>query len=137
MRFLSVQDNKTKQLAIKMKNVGSYLYKEKVAQAKKQCYETYGFVADPELTTRQNVEETLKKMPSSLYFNKPSNKQYHNLCTHKKPPEGIEELLGLGHKFVIQKRKSKPEIKKVLKTLRRDVRLKYLFAEKRQMTQST
>eukprot|EP00957_Ditylum_brightwellii_P042348 3206334-Ditylum_brightwellii.AAC.1 len=51
-------------------------------------------------------------MPSSLHFNKPSNKQYHNLCTHKKPPEGIEELLGLGHKSDIQKRKSNPEIKK-------------------------
>eukprot|EP00957_Ditylum_brightwellii_P202959 15332624-Ditylum_brightwellii.AAC.1 len=67
-------------------------------------------------------------MPSSLYFNKPSRKKYHNLCTHKSPTEGAEELLRLGHKLVIQKRKSQPNIKKVLKTLRRDVQLKYLFA---------
>eukprot|EP00957_Ditylum_brightwellii_P017780 1338983-Ditylum_brightwellii.AAC.1 len=29
-------------------------------------------------------------MPTALFFNKPSNKNYHNLCTHKQPPQGEE-----------------------------------------------
>eukprot|EP00957_Ditylum_brightwellii_P042529 3220364-Ditylum_brightwellii.AAC.2 len=101
--FLSMRDNKTKQLVTKMKNAGSYLYK------------------NSELATRCNVEETLKKMPSSLYFNKSSNKKYHNLCTYKNPPEGIKELLGLGHTFVIVKRKSQPNIKKEKKQTKKSM----------------
>ena len=91
-------------------------------------YEDYGYVADPNLRTARNAVEVLNKMPTALFFNKPSNKKYHNLCTYKQPPQGIGELLGLGHKFVIQKRKSNPQIEKVLQTLQRDIRLKYLFA---------
>eukprot|EP00957_Ditylum_brightwellii_P188850 14375109-Ditylum_brightwellii.AAC.1 len=59
-------------------------------------------------------------MPMALFFNKPSNKKFHNLCTYKKPPEGIGELLGLGRKFVIQKRKSNPQERNLTMSMSRD-----------------
>eukprot|EP00957_Ditylum_brightwellii_P089135 6787695-Ditylum_brightwellii.AAC.1 len=59
-----------------------------------------------------NAAEVLNKIPMALFFNKPSNKKFHNFCTYKQPPQGIGELLGLRHTFVIQKRKSNPQIEK-------------------------
>eukprot|EP00957_Ditylum_brightwellii_P033058 2506710-Ditylum_brightwellii.AAC.1 len=99
------------QLAIKLKNDGSFLYKRKVVLAKKQYYEECGYVADPNLRTKRNRVEVLNKMPRT-FFNKPSKMKFHNLCNYKQSPQGIGELLGLGHKFVIQMRKSNPQIEK-------------------------
>eukprot|EP00957_Ditylum_brightwellii_P174166 13260072-Ditylum_brightwellii.AAC.1 len=67
-------------------------------------------------------------MSTALFLNKSSNKNFHNLCTYTQPPECIEELLGIGHMFIIQKRKPNPQIDKELQTLQRDIKSKYLYA---------
>ena len=68
-------------------------------------------------------------MPTKIYFNTPMNMMFHNLCTRLTPPSGLGRLLGLGSKFIIQKKNPKLKLHETLEDIRRDVRLKYFFAD--------
>lgn len=49
-----------------------------------------------------NLTAALQTMSPGKFFSRFNNSQYHNLCSHLEPPQGLEYLLGLGHKFCIQ-----------------------------------
>jgi len=112
-----------------VKNSTTQYLKQVISHNKKSNYQKYGFVADPKFTTRANSVNTLAKMPTKIYFNKPTNLSFHNLCTTKQPPKGLNSLLGLGHKFVLQKKMPPNQINHTLKEFCRDIRMKYFFAD--------
>ena len=69
-------------------------------------------------------------MRLSTYFKKMNKNAYHNLCTSLSPPPGISSLLGLGLKFCIKTpAPQKDSLDKTFERFRRDVRLKFFFAD--------
>jgi hypothetical protein len=60
----------------------------------------FGFVADPNLSTRHNASLYLAQMPTWQYFERPTTMAFHNLTTRLKPPRNICSLLGLNLKFI-------------------------------------
>eukprot|EP00957_Ditylum_brightwellii_P039707 3004610-Ditylum_brightwellii.AAC.1 len=80
-------------------NDDEHQYRVKINKVKKECYNTFGFVADPEKTLWENSKEIVANTPAPIYFDAPATKGYHNLCTILEPPPGVAELLGLGHKI--------------------------------------
>ena len=92
-------------------------------------YKHYGFVPNPSLPPWENYNIHLGKSLVSKYFNRITNTGFHNLCTKTTPPPNVGELLGLGLKFCIQKRSvDKDTTSHTMSRLRRDVRLKFLYA---------
>jgi len=67
-------------------------------------------------------------MPTNIYFGKPHNLTYHNLCTKHEPPPGTKQLLGLGPKFIIQTFRPKIDYDQTFRAFRRDARLKHFFS---------
>ena len=60
----------------------------------------YGFVCDPSLSLLHNVSNVICDMPAWLYYSRPSNIAFHNLCLPSFPlPAGLKSLLGLGLSF--------------------------------------
>jgi hypothetical protein len=107
---------------------GPKLLLDAISIKRKQCYDAFGYVANPDLTVWENSARVLANTPSTLYFNQPKLKTYHNLCVNSKPPLGTGELLGLGHKFIIQKIKPTPNIDKVINNFKQDIRTKYMVS---------
>ena len=71
----------------------------------KTChFDAFGFIADHNLTPKHNAIIQLKAMPTWLYFCRPSNLSFHNLCTS--PSNFItpvtKSLLGLGLNFCVR-----------------------------------
>ena len=88
----------------------------------------YNFSANPTLHHWANVQLTLKMMPSTTYFNSPTNLAFHNLCTHATIPPDTKLLLGLGPKFIPKTTHPQSNLTTTLTNFSRDIRLKYLFA---------
>ena len=80
----------------------------KLENVKKNCINTYGFVADIDKLKHENVREILLDKPISMYF------------------QTIENCLGL--KFVLQRKTPKNDIERTLERLQRDIRLKHYYA---------
>ena len=60
----------------------------------------FGFVADPNLTVSHNLSIAIMNMPAELYFSRPTNLAFHNLCLPSTIlPAGVRGLLGLGLNF--------------------------------------
>jgi len=69
---------------------------------KKALVLTYGFVANPQWPIRKNVAAVICDMPPWLYYSRPSNLSFHNLCLptfSPSLPPGLKSLLGLGLNF--------------------------------------
>jgi hypothetical protein len=62
---------------------------------------TYGFLAEPTDSTCTNAIRYLHDTPSWLYYNRPSNLRFHNLCTTAQIPPTMKSLLGLGLNFCL------------------------------------
>ena len=93
-------------------------------------YKRYGFVPNPSLPPWENYKIHLGKTPLKIYFNRITNKDYHNLCRSTQPPSNAGKLLGLGLNFCVQKRNVDPTTTNTtMERLRRDTRLKFIFAE--------
>lgn len=86
-----------------------------------------GFLADPELSPRHNLQVVLSKMPSCEYSSLMTNMKYHNLCKELTPPLNVGRLLGLGLSFCLQQYRPDQDIDKTMARLRRDVRRKAFF----------
>jgi len=115
---------------LKLKTIETQLTCEnRISINKKSCYDKYGFVSNPRLTLQKNLINALRQMPTKIYFNSPQNLAFHNLCTTLHPPSGLGTLLGLGHKFIPQKKTPNLKLHETFEELTRDVRLKYFFAE--------
>ena len=59
------------------------------------------------------------------YLRDPSNMAYHNLCSRLQVPIGIKRLLGLGHKYCIERTRPHVKISKGVYRLTRAVRIRY------------
>lgn len=68
-------------------------------------------------------------MPLHQFYNlyKTSQPTFHNLCTFKTPPAGIDQLLWNGLKFCIEKPLPKPRLQDTFDRLTADIRLKYFW----------
>lgn len=86
-------------------------------------------MANTEVTVEQNVRILIAAMPTLVYFSRPSNQAFHNLCTREKVPAGVQSLLGLGLKFCLQKKTPQPKLSESMERFRHDVRLKYWLAD--------
>ena len=101
-----------------------------VARTKQSIIEKYGFVADYRLSTSHNVSIELGRMPSWLYFSRPTNIAFHNLCIHTPIPPNYKALLGLGLNFCIQPRYTQgpKDLEPFLERFRRDIYTQLMFA---------
>ena len=102
-----------------------------IKTGERQLHDTYGFTADPEKEIWQNINIRLGNLTTTEYFNKILQSSYHNLCTYLTPQPRLGLLLGLGLKFCI-KYNTPPKylLTNAMERMKRDVRLKYLFAGK-------
>jgi hypothetical protein len=83
----------------------------------------HGFIANPNLSTEQNLLVTISKMPSETYFSRPTNRQLHNLLSKgARPPGSLTSLLGMGLNFCIKHDRPTNNIKNTFERLRRDIR---------------
>ena len=100
-------------------------YEATISRAtRRDCLHWYGFIADPDLPVWKNVVNAIGDMHPRQYFNRPNNMAYHNLCTCLTPPPGTASLLGLGHKYCIERPKPFTELRSGVHRFRRAVRLK-------------
>ena len=105
-------------------------------QSDKNIKDNFGYIADASLSKWTNAKFILGNMLQQQYYNRIKNMAYHNLCTYTSPPANIGSLLGLGLKFCIQSRRPfKDSIRGGIDRMRRDVRLKYLFAGSEESTE--
>lgn len=95
----------------------------------RELQKTFGFVVDVSKFPWDNASKVLGSRPYAEYMNRPSKMAFHNLCIRLTPPLSIGRLLGLGTKFVIQRRTpSKKILEQGFDRFARDVCLKYEFA---------
>lgn len=86
-----------------------------------------GFIANPRLSTRDNVEQMLTQ---SKAFTRALNPACHNLCKHCHVSPALSRLLGLGLKHcVCEKPPSTTAVTDSFQRLTRDARTKLLFAD--------
>jgi hypothetical protein len=60
----------------------------------------FGFIADPNLSTRHNASLYLAQIPTWQYFERPTTMALYDLNTRLKPPINIRSLLGINLKFI-------------------------------------
>ena len=87
-----------------------------------------GFLANPKLATKHNVQNVLKSMSKLEYQNLMKNMTFHDLTTFRKPPRGVGKLLGLSLSFCLQTPLPNQDIDSMMARLRRDVRRKVYFS---------
>ena len=120
------------------KEIDRQIHKEEAAFQKRQNatkYQvtqhimlTYGFVADPALSTLHNAAIRLGNLPCWFYFQRPNNLACHNLCTDLPPPANLRLLLGLGLNFCPRPRLTSFNLKAETTRFRRDMYIKMYFA---------
>ena len=64
-------------------------------------------------------------MSPAVYFSRPQNLACHNFCRTIQPPTGLSALLGLGHKFCIERARPPSRCVDSMARLRRSVRLRH------------
>ena len=70
---------------------------------RRRLLDTHGFLVDPALAPSQNAALQLGVMPPWLYFSRPVNLAYHNLCSDTgKVAPNFRALLGLGLNFCLR-----------------------------------
>ena len=68
-----------------------------------RCIQCYGIVSNPLHPPWRQCMTALANTPAWLYFSCPGTLTFHNLCTTLSPPPGLISLLGLSHKFCIER----------------------------------
>ena len=91
-------------------------------------FRRYGYVADPWLSARRNAINQLAIMPEWLYFSRPSNIAFHNLCTVASIPANVRCLLGLGLNFCIRPRFTDGSATVDTARFQRDSYTRFMFA---------
>jgi hypothetical protein len=67
---------------------------------KESCLQTFGFIANPNLSLQKNFNITIQTVPSHLFL-QPKNLTFPNFCKDFTLPTGSKELLGLNLKFCL------------------------------------
>lgn len=68
-------------------------------------------------------------MPSSYYFQRPTNQACHDLTTVSKPPKNVRSLLGLGLQFCPRPRYTTHNPNSTISRLKRDLWIRHFFGE--------
>ena len=90
---------------------------------------SYGFVADPTLSTHHNASIQIAKMFCWFFFTRPQNIAFHDLTSTSTPvPKNIRSLLGLGLKFCPVQHKT-PSQSANFDRFRRNLLCKTFFAK--------
>ena len=89
----------------------------------------HGFWCNPNLPTWAATSLILRRMPLHTFFtlHKRTRTAYHNLCTIKTPPPGVDQLLWNGLKFCVEKPIPKPSLDQTFDRLQDDIRRKYFW----------
>lgn len=96
-------------------------------KANERSIKLNGIIPDTNLSPRQNLNRALLSMPPGVYFTRPKNMTYHNLCKESKPPTGTSSVLGLGLQFCIRSMRPDQDVQQTMWRLQRDVRLRECF----------
>lgn len=91
-------------------------------------YSRYGFIADVNFKSRKNAGIELSNIPTWLYFCRPNNQSFHNLCKIKNPTPGMKNLLGLGLNFIPRPSYTSHQTSIDTNRFRRDAATKFFFA---------
>jgi hypothetical protein len=62
---------------------------------------------------------------ATTYFNQQTNKLYHNLCVKLRPPPNLANLLGLGKKFCLERKRPKIDTSDTINCLKHSIRLRH------------
>ena len=76
------------------------MFRQQLDNIHTKIRETFGFVADTQLTAKHNACLILKQMTLLQYWHRPTNLAFHDLTTYLRPPANLRSLLGLGLKFI-------------------------------------
>lgn len=71
----------------------------------------------------------LANIPAQQYFARPSTLAFHNLCTMLTPPPGLISLLGLGHKYCLERSQPPTNLRESHDRFARSIRLRYWLCE--------
>jgi hypothetical protein len=106
------------------------LVSQQRTQSKHNSIRKHGFWCNPRLPLWAGVTLVLSKMPIAQFHKLSTHHQtaYHNLCTSKDPPPGVDKLLWNGLKFCLQKPLPKPNIDSTCLRLTEDVRRKHFWS---------
>jgi hypothetical protein len=63
--------------------------------------------------------------PATTYFNQQASKLYHNLCVTLHPPPNLANLLGLGKKFCLERKRPKIDTSDTINRLKHSIRLRH------------
>jgi hypothetical protein len=97
----------------------------------------YGFAANPFKSIGDNARRYLGSFPPELYFAKPHNIAFHNLCVSTILPPSIRALLGLGLNFCLRQSVSFGSKAIDAERFRRDAHTRMFFAGEPRITEST
>lgn len=67
---------------------------------RKKVIKAYGFISSPNRSPRHSASIQLALTPTFEYWNRPTNKAFHDLTTTTAAPLNLRSLLGLGLKFI-------------------------------------
>ena len=87
-----------------------------------KCTENIGLTVNLSDSKSIQILKAQLSLPKKDYFNAPTNRSYHNLCTTITPPPGLRNLLGLGLKFCIRTPRPSPNLPEAIERLVRQVR---------------
>jgi hypothetical protein len=82
----------------------------------------FGFGADPDKTTKDNLISLVENMKASDYFNRPLNRRLQNLLEHRQPSGRLTSILGMGLNFCIRESHPTNHKRYTFDQLRRDIR---------------
>jgi hypothetical protein len=101
-------------------------------QNKLEAKEQYGFWCNPNLPTWDGTSLVLSRMQLAHFFNlyKRHRPAYHNLCTVKTPPHGVDQLLWNGLKFCVEHPLPKPQLDQTFDRLQDDIRRRYFWSSR-------
>lgn len=103
-----------------------------------QLIDRFGFIVNTthHYHRQQTFDEYVANLPLpnlARYLQQPSNLACHNLCTYLHPPNGFEQLLGLGLNYCLQPTRANPQavVNAFCTRFERDLFTKMYFTDKR------
>ena len=96
---------------------------------KSTIFKSYGFIADPSLTSAHNASIILNKMPSWYYFSRPLYLALHDLTIPTTDlPKCLPSVIGLGIKFCLVTNTINRRQIKTFNQFRKDLYTKVYFS---------
>jgi hypothetical protein len=104
----------------------------KLNHYKEEQRQEYGFCADPDLPTWNNLLNYVQQLTTEQLNFRPTNMSCHNYCEDVPPPPGTRALLSLGLKYCVRYPRPTNNINSSLNRLENDVRRIFTFLNKQE-----